>query len=305
MAKKKQNQSKQNPLNIPVYPSVAEQLKSVPKKSETEKPKTNTGNVEVFKDQNNQLSGFTLNGETYFGATPEEIRGVVEKQRLKTEIPTGAALVGTQRALEQQQEQGALLAQRVGMLSPDIVRQGNKASGIDYGQVIGGGLAAAAPGVTGGAAVGAAGGSLAGGVGAVPGAIGGAILGGVGAFVAGARSNLKAQRSGSVQASAASLPDAEKNLRKFIIAANQNPAAAAEYNAMFNEQLSYIERDWGKLQLDSSGFLKDLSGVDGTPQRADYQRFYDTTRPLLIQQMQLALLNPDPNKNLLNPEDLE
>ena len=204
---------------------------------------------------------------------------------------------------EQQLQKGAELAQTVGQLSPEILAQIERGE-IDIGQVLGGGLAAALPGVAGGAVGGAIAGAPVGGIGAIPGAIGGAVIGGVGAFIAGARSNLKSQKSGLVQAGSGSLSDGEKNLRKFVTAANKDPANAAEYNTMFNEQLSYIERDWGILQLDSSGFLKDISGVDATPQRADYQRFYDTTRPFLITQMQMAMLNPDPNKNFLTMEEM-
>ena len=206
---------------------------------------------------------------------------------------TGRELVGGQERpsqSEQMAKQGLInLAKTTGQIDPEIARA-IQAGEIDIGQVIGGGLAGAIPGVVGGAAVGA----VAGGIGAVP----GAVTGGTATFLAGIRSNIASQRRGQVQASKQGLSDGITNLRKLITAANSDPANVYEYLQMFNEQLSYIERDYGNLKLDTQGFLKDITGVDGTPELADFERFYDYERTILITSMQTAIINPNPNLDL-------
>ena len=293
-------------------PAQAQTPKPIPTpvKTETRPEPTKTTQPEIIRDDKGHVTGVSLpDGRTFLGVGRDEALGLAENFLKKQQVPAGAieAEVGAEARRKQaetlqQQETGLGLASQVGQLSPEILDQVQRGK-IEIGQVLGGGLAAATPGVAGGVVAGAAGGALVGGVGAIPGAVGGAVIGGVGAFVAGARSNLKSQKQGLVQAGAGSLMDGEKNLRKFVTAANKDPANAAEYMTMFNEQLSYIARDEGILKLDTKGFLKDISGVDGTPQIADYERFNIITRPFLEQQMQMALLNPDPNKNLITAEE--
>jgi len=113
------------------------------------------------------------------------------------------------------------------------------------------------------------------------------------------RGNLKSQQQGKITAGGQALSDGQANLKKLVTLANRDPANAELYAQMFNEQLSYIERDYGNLKLDTQGFLKDITGVDGTPQLADYYRFYnDGQRDLAVAQMQAALINPNPSADL-------
>ena len=258
---------------------------------------------QVFRDEQGRLSGVELpGGKVFLGLNPKDVKKIIQDFKEERELPEGAVDVGTASELKRRRQLGTELAARIGQLSPGILEQIQRGE-IDIGQILGGGAAAAIPGIAGGAATGALAGSVVPGAGTVVGAIGGAIVGGVGAFIVGARSSLKSQKQGNIQAGAGALADGEMNLRKFITAANRDPSNAAEYQALFNEQLSYIERDYGILKLDTQGFLKDLSGADGTPQLANYQRFYDISRDFYIEQMQTALLNPNPNKSLITPEE--
>lgn len=260
--------------------------------------------VPLYTDQEKgEVTGFEKDGKTFFrppGISDEEWFGTVEKlsakEARKTAIPEGAV---TKKQLAQE-KLGAELAGGVGQLNPEIVKAGELSSEIDIEQALSAGLVTAAPGVVAGGAAG-----LLGGPGApitVP--LGAGIGAGLG-FLQGVKSNIAAQRRGTTSASKQGLADGEKNIRKIITAANKNPADAAEYQNLFNEQLSYIERDYGKLKLDTQGYIKDITGVDGTPELADYQRFYDVSRDFYIREMQTALLNPDPAKILITPEDLE
>ena len=81
--------------------------------------------------------------------------------------------------------------------------------------------------------------------------------------------------------------------------ANADPANAEQYFKAFDEQLTYIQRDYGTLKLDTKGFIASITD-DGTPEIAEFTRFYQPggERDRLVFAMQQALATPDPRKAL-------
>ncbi len=256
-----------------------------------------TDAVKTFTDVNTgRGTGVTIRGRTFFGVNEEDIRNMTAAENQKRAalgqplLPVMSQAKAVQ--LEEQQRKGIGLAQGIGTLNPDITSQKER-QGLDLKQLGGAAVGGIAPSVAGGAV---AGGAAIAGVGA---ATGGLAIAGLSALaITRIASNLKAQQQGKITAGGQSLKDNQQTLNKLITLSNTDPANADIYAGMFNEQLSYIERDYGILQLDTEGFLKDITGADGTPQLADYQRFYDSQRDLYITRMQAALINPNPTSDI-------
>lgn len=206
-----------------------------------------------------------------------------------------------------QQQKGAELAQQVGVLDPNVVNQNTieKTPGFFSKEVVGAGLGAAIPGVAGGAAVGAVGGAAVGGVGAVPGAIGGSALGGIGAYIGGAKAKMKSEKVEEITkvGSIKVLGEHESNLRALVTDTNRNPQNAAENLANFNYQMAVIAQNYANLQKAArEGFI---ITEDATVELARYKMFYDKggAGEYLQNQMTSALINPNPNVNLITYEE--
>jgi hypothetical protein len=207
----------------------------------------------------------------------------------------------------QQEAAGQNLAGQVGQLTPQQLALIGQAvpEGASQIQAIGAGLGNVIPyaagGIAGGAAIGAAAGA---GIGAVPGAVIGGIGGAVGGFTRAYMSNLKSQRSGFIRADTIELSTAKRNLRAIITDTNQNPQNAAENLALFNEQLARVQAAYSKLKLQTKEDLSQYLG-DGTAELAQFEAFNTGgEKDLYIQRMQIALLNPDPNKVMLSTDDI-
>lgn len=256
-----------------------------------------TGNVKGITTEN----GMQFDRGQYSDAV---LKKIAAQQKEKGMIPLEASdLLAQQQAqatLLAQQKRGAQLSQQVGALNPQTLSEVQR-SQLQTGEILGSGLSYAAPGVIGGMiAGGATGTAFAPGVGTAI----GAVVGGIGSFLVGARSSLREQAGENIAASSINLKKGTVNLKTFITAVNKDPSNAETYLSEFNEQLSYIERDHGILQLDTEGFLKDITGKNGVPELARYQQFETITKPYLIAQMKIALLNPDPSRpSLITPED--
>jgi hypothetical protein len=75
-----------------------------------ETKKLNAGEVGVYRDsKTGELSGVEIDGKTYLGLNPDEVREIVERKREKTELPTGAYDIGEREKARQIDEitQGA------------------------------------------------------------------------------------------------------------------------------------------------------------------------------------------------------
>jgi len=249
-------------------------------------------------------SGSSGGGTTNIAETPKNKRDITNVELPSGEVAVGLSQKDFRQLLNvsqgsqasgpgkgpsglQQKERAALinLAKKTGQLDKSITGQIGEQP-LDLQQAIGAGLGNVVPGVAGGATVGAVAG---GGIGAIP----GALAGGVGGFLVGIRSSIKSQQQGKITAGAQALADGQANLNNLIRLTNADPANADEYQRLFNEQLSYIERDYGILKLDTESFLKDISGADGTPELANYQRFYDIQRDSYINKMNQAIITPN------------
>lgn len=229
------------------------------------------------------------------GATEKQANASVLQQR---EFTGQGVATPQSLTLQQAQANAEALKRSVGATNP-LITQDIQNAPIDISQALASGVATAGPGVIGGAVAG----SIAPGIGNVV----GAIAGGIGGFATGVRNNIKSQRTGEISAVASALPDNEKNLRRLVALANSDPINADLYFSQFNEQLSYIERDYGRLNLQVKSNVNKFSGVDGTPVLADYERFLRANggASILTQNMLIALQAPNPQVGLTslnNPE---
>lgn len=287
----------------PQAPSVpqAPQERQVPQ--ETKAPQAPSV-PQVIRDQDTgKLTGVVQEGKpSFLGLPPRDVSAIVARRNEGTQIPQGSADLAQSIELQKRRIAGFQAAQQLGNLNPEILEQ-VKQGKIDINQVLSAGASAVVPSLVGGVIAGGAAAATGVGAPAAPFIIGGAAIGG---SILAARSNLKAQKQGLITASSQGLKDAQVELNRLISLANQDPANALTYADMFNEHLSYIERDYGILKLDTEGFLSDITGAGGTPQLSDYARFYQPNgqRQRLILQMETALLNPNPNNILTTSEDI-
>lgn len=276
----------ENPNQTPAAPT--------PSPAASERPNVPT----VIRDgDTGKITGIRFpDGRTILGIDAKEAQGQIDAFLGKRTV-TGAA--EETQVLKQQElaKKNAALVSQVGQPS-EIAQQPFNVPGVDTGQAVASGIAGAAPGIAGsllaqgggatalaaGTGIAASGGTLA--------AIGGAVA--VAGFLAGVRSNIKAQREGEIQDIGNALNDRIKNLNQYAVAAKIHPENAEEYVNAFNTELDYILKDYGKLKLETQASVNKFVGVDGTPQLGDYSRFYepDGTRDRLIAKMQTALLQP-------------
>ena len=240
----------------------------------------------------------------------EQIKGRLQGSAAVSPLadPVVAAAVARQRALlspEQQREQArkeeeleelAPIAEQVGEFPFTPVPAEKDILSIE--QAIKSALATTLPGVAAGAVAGGAGGALVGGVGAIPGAIGGAALGGTAGFVAGFRGNLKVQRADILKGSKQNLMRHEQNMLRIVMEVNKGGDPMV-LKRMFNDQLSLIDLNYEKLQLETDDELSKWLAEDGHTQLERYENFNSEggSREFLIGAMRDAIVNPRPDRN--------
>lgn len=153
-------------------------------------------------------------------------------------------------------------------------------------------------GAIGGATVGAVGGTA---VTPVLGTAIGAGAGFIGGLITGIVRNLKKQTSENVSASYASLPVTQRNLKALISDTNQGGDVSTNLY-LFQEQLNALDDEYYKLRM--VGLKKPL-GEDATVQLQKFENFYAKggARDYLINEMQQAVYNPNPSKQLLTIDD--
>ena len=251
---------------------------------------------EVFRDQKTgNITGVTIEGKTFLGLNEEEVRSLVER---RTKPIPGTVEVGEATEERKQKSVQESISEEVGkvVFTGDVEKDK-----LSIEQAIKSGLAGATAGVIGGAAVGAvAGGVPTAGIGAIPGAIAVGAVSGVGGFLAGFRANLKTQRTDMVKGEAQNLMKTEQNMLKLVMETNK----FGDYSStlpMFNAQLSLIDENEQRLNLETTDDLSKWLGEDGHKQLEKYETFNSVggMRDILILQMQNAISNPDPNANVL------
>lgn len=151
-----------------------------------------------------------------------------------------------------------------------------------------------------GALLGAAGGSVLPGLGTFVGAVGGALTG----FIRGEINSMKKQQNENIAASYSNLPTSAKNLRMIIQDTNQGGDATSNW-ALFQEQLDVIDEARGQLKRESRGVKKLITGEDAKVELEKMENFYAVggARDYLINEMQQAILNPNPAKSLVTMDD--
>jgi hypothetical protein len=280
----------------------------VPPPVAPEKKEKKPSETEIWRAEGEGIIGTTLrDGRTFLGLSPEDVAKMAAADQAKWALPEGTVPTGTQQqaikqqgAVQEQQAIGAELAQQVGQPNEALL-ENIEATPYNWGSAAGAGAVGAIPGLVArglaGAAVGTA---IAPGIGT---AIGGAAA--IGGFLMAARSNLASQMTGEIAAKKITLTEGNANLKNLIADTNANPSHAAENLALFNYQLSRIERAYSELHLDTQRNLDKFLGKDGTAQLERYASFYSVggDRDLYVLQMQMALINPDPKKVSVSIED--
>lgn len=267
---------------------------------------------ETFTDVGTgEASGVTLpDGRTFFGLNKEEIEEVVRLQTRGQGQPAGTAPFGAAQAQAERQR----LSAQLGQLDQNLFADAS-AGDVSYVSA----LASAVPGiipdviggVVAGAGIGGTAGALGGtavvpGVGTVTGATGGAVAGGVlGGIANGVRgfysdvvADIKRQKGDYITSSITGLQEHKGALSDIISATNANPALASDNQRLFNIQLSLIERDRQQLIAESNSDLNKFLGHNTIDEIGEYEDFYSEggEREIFIQEMFLAVRNPDPSR---------
>ena len=244
-------------------------------KEVTPPPKVNAKTPEVFIDpKSGRKTGITLpDGRTFFGLSPAEIDEIAAREKAKTTLPEGTALVGTaQRQAEEQfrlQQQIGQIGQ-VGQLTPAQQADINRSQALTAGTVgqIPSILSTAGQFAVGGAIAGAP----AGGIGAIPGALIGGGIGIIAGITRGVLGNIKEQQRGELQAADVELTNARTNMRQLAMLASQDPANADIYIKQYNEQLTRIHQARRQTKAEVTGDLNSFM-EDGREQLADFDAF--------------------------------
>lgn len=237
--------------------------------------------------------------------TPQElaVEKGIENAKINQLIAEALKTPPTPEAVNLAGKVGQQVAPNLNEVLSGQLGQMPQASPGDIGQALGAATKAFIPGVTKGAVAGAIGGTaIAPGPGTAIGAVAVGALGGVGGAIMAFINNLKQQRKEDITASAVTLPKRQRNALAYVTDVNQGGSVSDDVER-FNLELSAIDKDYAQLQLDSkSKFL----GEDATVELATYEMFYEPggTRDRLIYEMQQAILNPNPSKNLISISDV-
>ena len=321
------NQTFPLPANLPLPPS-EEQLKCeanggkwdattksciMPDPVPTTKPIKDGGGLDVFKDvETGRLSGFQRGDKTFLGGSPEQTTRAVTKEALKQELPIGGqaeAVLEKQR--QELQNKGVDLATSVGATpSEDILNQ--LQSQISAGEVsYVGALASAVPGIIPdlltGAATGAGLALIAGQAGpqiAIPeevvtvptAAIIVGVVNAVKGFYSDFVSDVARQKSELIETPIRAISETKPILGEIINAQNANPENAVSNKQEFDNQLAFIDLEYERLKDLTDDNLNVFLGDTGINQMQEFEVFYvlDGERDRLVEDMVLALANPDP-----------
>ena len=268
------------------------------------------GGFSAFTNEQGRLSGFTIDGKDFFGASPKQVRAAHAKfLRGRGLGPEPLQFRSDIAAGERQLRERQALAGQIGQLGDTGATTPTELS---REQALKAGLAGVAPSALKFGAVALAG-SLAvtaatagGAAPAIPAAVAiGAGAGAIVGFYTDYRRNIKSQATGIVRGQVVSIPDTEKSIRELINMQNSqigNPETNIE---LMNEGLALIERSHSQLQLDTKANLKKFIEEDGTRQLMKFDIFYDTGRDTqFIELMNEATILPDPNRVLIYTGDV-
>lgn len=284
------------PKVYPTFETPKLEPETIPKQEENPQPK-------VYRDEKGYLSGVEIGGKTYLGLSPDEVNQMIEGERKKTELPAGAVEM-SQSQEQKRKELGIEENKRTAYelfqkykgqpLPPEVVSSLNP-SQIDWYQALASGVTGAAGGFVSGLV--GKGIAAATGVGTLPALLltAGTTIGGL---YLGIRSNIKAQIGGELSGRTIELGKGEQNLRMIITDINGggNPIQDTQ---LFYENLNALKLSQAELEKDTSTFYAKGTGTDGTPELVRYDIFFNRTLPLLERELNQAILNPNPNRILV------
>lgn len=257
---------------------------------------------ETFRNKQGNLSGITLpDGRTFFGLSPDEVREISERERLKAEQPEGTSSVGTAVQVQRDIQKKIQSAKNVGQIDLATAQQLEE-QGIDVKQAFAAGIGNIASSSIGFAAAGAGAGLVTGGTASLPLAAIGAGAGAIKGFYTGVTNNIKNQRKDLVSVKTKELKQRKTAIQNYISAANANPSLTDEYVSAMNIELSLIRRDYNTLSKKGNEDLR-FWGEDATSQLVEYEVFFESTEPSLILKMQQAVLKPDPTRAYISLEE--
>jgi len=282
----------------------------VPPKEEPKpaEPQADITTPEVFTDQaTGQVSGITLpDGRTFFGLSPDEVAAIAGKETGRGVPPPGTAPVGTAQAQAQEAQRKIITAKNVGKIDLALASQLEE-EGLNVKEYLAAGGHGAIKQALSWGATAAGAGLVAGPAAPVTVPVAGALGAGIGlvkGFYSDVTANMEAQRQDLVSTKTKELKQRKTAITRYISSANANPAAADEYVAAMNLELSLIRKDYNTLLKRGNEDLE-FWGTDATPQLVEYKVFFDSTEPSLIGQMQQAVLKPNPTRAFIDIEEEE
>ncbi len=267
-----------------------------------EVPKVDPTTPETFRTKEGRLSGIDIDGKTFLGLSPDDVRKIAERDLLKKAQPEGTAPVGTAQAQARQQALGQQLSGQVGDIQPST---GIIPTEISLGEALTQGVVSSIPSAirTAGqfgaaaAALGAAGGTLVlPGAGTAIGAGGGAIIGATVGFVSGIVggmiSNMKGQRTDDTNAQQRVLDEGKQTLKDWSTMAKADPTNREFYLSQFNIQLQQIQDAHVQMLTDTNADVAKFESA--VPNLAEFNSFYSIggERDALVNDMQISLQTP-------------
>ncbi len=240
-----------------------------------EVPKVDPTTPETFRSADTgALSGIDIDGKTFLGLRPQDVRQIAERDLLKREQPEGTAPVGTAQAQARSAEEAERLVGQT-QPSPTTPTEG-LVPGVDSGEALIVGFREAIPRaltLAGGAAVaGAAAGLATGGVLSVPLAIGAAAITFVGSITASILSNVKSQRTDDTNAQQRVLDEGKQTLQDWTTQAAADPSNRGFYISQFNKQLQQIQDAHVQMLTDTNADV--LKFETSVPNLAEFNSFY-------------------------------
>ena len=248
---------------------------------------------QIIRNQDTgKISGITTpSGETFLGS-PKTVQEIAENQRQQFEAPAGT-IEASQVAAEQQLREQGIAALEQAQNRPAL-NLPTDAQNVGLGQAALSGAAYIIPGAVGGAAVGGVAGA---GAGAIPGAAVGAVAG----FLTGVRSSIKQQIGEGITAKG-DVKVLKSNLKKAITDINQG-GNSPEDIAFFYDNLDQMRINQAQVKADSQTVWALAAGEDATLELERYEKFFRYQLPLLENELNQAVLNPNPSKILVDFEE--
>lgn len=257
---------------------------------------------EYIRDQDTgRITGVRMpDGRIIQNLTPSEVNSIVNSYNMQTQAPAGASPLGTAERNLKAGMQAQQLQQQVGQFQETPVSP----TGIDYGEAATTGIINSIPralslaatgagiGLVGGGGVGSAVPILGTTVGAGAGAAIGATVGFVGSISSSIISNMRDQRTDTVNAQKRVLDEGKQTMKDWITLASADPGNSAYYLSQYNKVSSQINSAYRQMQLDTRYDIAKFETA--LPDLAEFEAFYSPggERDTLDDEMRNALLTP-------------